>query len=70
MIRWSRSYGTKNGEVLIENINCMGLAMDTEAFLYVSDGEKPRSETIRNRQTKRNAGRGWEWERKLTQSVE
>ena len=27
-------------DVLIENIKCMGLAMDNEAFLYVSDGDR------------------------------
>ncbi|CAF1639434.1 unnamed protein product [Rotaria magnacalcarata] len=37
VVRWSRRSGTTQGEVLIDNINCLGLAMDEQRYLYVSD---------------------------------
>ncbi|CAF1336651.1 unnamed protein product [Rotaria magnacalcarata] len=37
VVRWSRRNGTTQGEVLIDNINCYGLAMDEKRYLYVSD---------------------------------
>ncbi|CAF4452556.1 unnamed protein product, partial [Rotaria magnacalcarata] len=37
VVRWSRRNGTTQGEVLIDNINCCGLAMDEQRYLYVSD---------------------------------
>lgn len=40
VVRWSRRNGTTKGEVLIENIDCFGLAMDDQRHLYVSDVEK------------------------------
>ncbi|CAF4220130.1 unnamed protein product [Rotaria socialis] len=38
--RWSRLSGTKQGEILIDNIDCWGLAMDDQRYLYVSDWQK------------------------------
>ncbi|CAF4952627.1 unnamed protein product, partial [Rotaria socialis] len=35
--RWSRRSGTTQGEILIDNIDCWGLAMDEQRYLYVSD---------------------------------
>ncbi|CAF1255059.1 unnamed protein product, partial [Rotaria magnacalcarata] len=37
VVRWSRRSGTTQGEVLIDNIQCYGLAMDEQRYLYVSD---------------------------------
>ncbi|CAF2058621.1 unnamed protein product, partial [Rotaria magnacalcarata] len=37
VVRWSRRSGTTQGEVLIDNIACWGLAMDEQRYLYVSD---------------------------------
>ncbi|CAF3403038.1 unnamed protein product, partial [Rotaria socialis] len=37
VVRWSRHSGTTQGEILIENIRCWGLAMDKQRYLYVSD---------------------------------
>ncbi|CAF2968897.1 unnamed protein product [Rotaria sp. Silwood2] len=40
VLRWSRLDGTIQGEILLENIACYGLAMDNQRCLYVSDTEK------------------------------
>ena len=40
VLRWSRSQGTTQGEVIVDNIFCIGLAMDHQRYLYVSDIEK------------------------------
>ncbi|CAF2019550.1 unnamed protein product [Rotaria magnacalcarata] len=40
VVRWSRRSGTTQGEILIDNINCYGLAMDEQRYLYVPDYEK------------------------------
>ncbi|CAF4937201.1 unnamed protein product [Rotaria socialis] len=37
VVRWSRRSGTTQGEILIDNIVCYGLAMDEQRYLYVSD---------------------------------
>ncbi|CAF1520196.1 unnamed protein product [Rotaria magnacalcarata] len=37
VVRWSRRSGTTQGEILIDNIDCWGLAMDEQRNLYVSD---------------------------------
>ncbi|CAF2254429.1 unnamed protein product, partial [Rotaria magnacalcarata] len=37
VVRWSRRSGATQGEILIDNINCWGLAMDDQRNLYVSD---------------------------------
>ncbi|CAM4892343.1 unnamed protein product [Rotaria socialis] len=37
VVRWSRRSGTTQGEILIDNIACWGLAMDEQRYLYVSD---------------------------------
>ncbi|CAM4847744.1 unnamed protein product, partial [Rotaria magnacalcarata] len=37
VVRWSRRSGTTQGEILINNINCFGLGMDEQRYLYVSD---------------------------------
>ncbi|CAF1226585.1 unnamed protein product [Adineta steineri] len=39
VVRWSRQNGT-NGETIISNIDCWGLAMDKNGDLYVSDCAK------------------------------
>ncbi|CAF4665474.1 unnamed protein product [Rotaria socialis] len=36
VVRWSRSSGTTQGEILIDTIGCFGLAMDEQRYLYVS----------------------------------
>ncbi|CAF4712000.1 unnamed protein product, partial [Rotaria socialis] len=40
VVRWSRRSGTTQGETLIDNIDCWGLAMDSQRNLYVSDYRK------------------------------
>ena len=40
ILRWSRRQETTQGEVIVENIDCYGLAMDHQRYLYVSDTEK------------------------------
>ncbi|CAF1448194.1 unnamed protein product [Rotaria magnacalcarata] len=37
VVRWSRRSGTTQGEIFITDINCYGLAMDEQRYLYVSD---------------------------------
>ncbi|CAF4351895.1 unnamed protein product, partial [Rotaria sordida] len=37
VVRWSRRSGTTQGEILIDNIWCDGLAMDDQRYLYISD---------------------------------
>ncbi|CAF1578667.1 unnamed protein product, partial [Rotaria sordida] len=39
VVRWPRRNGT-SGETIISNIYCLGLTMDENGFLYVSDFEK------------------------------
>ena len=39
VVRWPRRNGT-NGETIISNIDCMGLTMDENGSLYVSDLRK------------------------------
>ncbi|CAF3038526.1 unnamed protein product [Rotaria sp. Silwood2] len=40
VVRWSRRSCTTQGEILIDNINCWGLAMDDQRCLYISDENK------------------------------
>ncbi|CAF1318536.1 unnamed protein product, partial [Rotaria magnacalcarata] len=40
VVRWSRRSGTTQGEILLDNIVCFGLAMDEQRYLYVSDHAK------------------------------
>ena len=37
VVRWSRRQDTTQGEVIVDNIDCWGLAMDQQRHLYVSD---------------------------------
>ncbi|CAF1148421.1 unnamed protein product [Rotaria sp. Silwood1] len=40
VVRWSRHSGMTQGEILIDNIDCHGLAMDEQRYLYISDYRK------------------------------
>ncbi|CAF2698872.1 unnamed protein product [Rotaria sp. Silwood2] len=40
VLLWSRRSGTTQGEILLDNIRCRGLAMDDQRYLYISDEEK------------------------------
>ncbi|CAF1065597.1 unnamed protein product [Rotaria sordida] len=40
VVRWSRRNGTTQGEILIDNVRCLGLAMDDQRYLYISDTDK------------------------------
>ncbi|CAF1306310.1 unnamed protein product [Rotaria sordida] len=40
VVQWSRRSGTTQGEILIDNIKCWGLAMDNQRYLYISDTDK------------------------------
>ena len=37
IVRWTRRHDMTEGETIIDNINCWGLAMDHQRYLYVSD---------------------------------
>ena len=37
VLRWSRRQETTQGEVIVDNVVCEGLAMDHQRYLYVSD---------------------------------
>ena len=37
VLRWSRRQETTQGEVIVDNIYCTGLAIDHQRYLYVSD---------------------------------
>ncbi|CAF1328378.1 unnamed protein product [Rotaria sordida] len=52
VVRWSRRSGTTQGEILIDNISCWGLAMDNQRYLYVSDTDK--DEVIRSQIADKN----------------
>ena len=39
VLRWSRGQGTTQGEVIVGNIRCWGLAMDHQRYFYVSDSK-------------------------------
>ena len=40
VVRWSRRQGTTQGEVIVDNVDCRGLAIDHQRYLYVSDWDK------------------------------
>ena len=40
VLRWSRRQDTTQGEVIVDNIHCIGLAIDHQRYLYVSDDVK------------------------------
>ncbi|CAF3521809.1 unnamed protein product [Rotaria sordida] len=40
VVQWSRRSGITQGEILIDNIHCHGLAMDDQRYLYISDYKK------------------------------
>ncbi len=40
VVQWYRRSGTTQGEILIHNISCAGLAIDDQGGLYISSGEK------------------------------
>ncbi|CAF0989337.1 unnamed protein product [Rotaria sordida] len=40
VVRWSRRNDTAQGEILIDNIDCYGLVMDDQKYLYVSQTEE------------------------------
>ncbi|CAF1385744.1 unnamed protein product [Rotaria sordida] len=40
VVRWSRRSGTTQGEILMDNIGCRGLATDDQRYLYISDTDK------------------------------
>ncbi|CAF2121865.1 unnamed protein product, partial [Rotaria magnacalcarata] len=40
VVRWSHRSGTTQDEILIDNINCFGLAMDEQRYVYVSNYAK------------------------------
>ncbi|CAF4477922.1 unnamed protein product [Rotaria magnacalcarata] len=40
VVRWSRRSGTTQGEILIDSMQCFGLAIEEQRYLYVSDWKK------------------------------
>ncbi|CAF3278583.1 unnamed protein product [Rotaria socialis] len=61
VVRWSRRSGTTQGEILIDNIYCHGVAMDDQRYLYVSDrgrGEVRRYQLGENNGTLVAGGNG------------
>ncbi|CAF1648427.1 unnamed protein product [Rotaria magnacalcarata] len=53
VVRWSRRSGTTQGEILIGNLYCYGLAMDEQRYLYVSDW---KNDEVRRYQFRENIG--------------
>ncbi|CAF3404196.1 unnamed protein product [Rotaria socialis] len=53
VVRWPRRSRTTQGEILIDNIDCYGLAMDEQRYLYVSDWIK---DEVRRYQVGENNG--------------
>ena len=37
VVRWSRRQETTQGEIIVDNVDCCGLAIDHQRYLYVSD---------------------------------
>ena len=37
VVRWSQRQDTTQGEVIVDNVDCWGLAIDHQRYLYVSD---------------------------------
>ncbi|CAF1124116.1 unnamed protein product, partial [Rotaria sordida] len=58
VMRWSRRSGTNSGETLIDNIDCWGLAIDYERYLYVSDWKNNQVIRIRMGTNKRTVVAG------------
>ena len=48
VVRWSRRQDTTQGEVIVDNIDCIGLAIDHQRYLYVSDYGRDEVRTIYN----------------------
>ena len=48
VLRWLRRQGTTQGEVIVDNIDCIGLAVDHQRYIYVSDTEQNEVPTIFN----------------------
>ena len=40
VVRWSRRQETTQGEIIVDNVECAGLAIDHQRYLYVSDWNK------------------------------
>ncbi|CAF1533347.1 unnamed protein product [Rotaria sordida] len=40
VVRWSRRSGTTQGEIFLDKIDCYGLTMDDQRYLYISDDVK------------------------------
>ena len=40
VVRWSRREGAAQGELIVDNISCTGLAIDHQRYLYISDTGK------------------------------
>ncbi|CAF1003920.1 unnamed protein product [Rotaria magnacalcarata] len=53
VVRWSRRTGTAQGEILIDYIQYLCLAMDEEGYLYISDVGK---DEVRRYQSGDNTG--------------
>ena len=37
VLRWSRRHDTTQGELIVDNVDCWGLAIDHQRYLYISD---------------------------------
>ncbi|CAF1467861.1 unnamed protein product, partial [Rotaria sordida] len=72
VVRWSRRSGTTQGEILIDNIRCWGLAMDDQRYLYISDTDKyeVRRYQIGDKNGTLVAGGWWQWRRCWSQSTQ
>ncbi|CAF4489808.1 unnamed protein product, partial [Rotaria sp. Silwood2] len=58
VMRWSHRSGTNSEETLIDNIDCWGLAIDNERYLYVSDWKNNQVIRIRMGTSKRTVVAG------------
>ena len=51
VLQWSRLPGTTQGEVIVDNVLCEGLAIDHQRYLYVLTPRKMKSDDIQLKAT-------------------
>ena len=69
VVRWPLLAGTR-GEILISQIDCHGLAMDKNGFLYVTDYKMNEVRRYQIGQSRGIVIAGGQWKRKSIRSVE
>ena len=70
VLRWSRRRGTTQGEIIVDNIDCWGLAMDEQRHLYVSDTEKHEVRRYTIGDKNGHCRSWWKWTRQSIESTQ